>query len=302
MSSYSKIYLKIGNLVLSNRPDITIREARLGREDKIYEFEGDNNPGTQRSIMGEATDFPVNLFLQSGNPGALYEELRAEESVNNLGVENGLRNVLHNPWTNSGTPTPELPLRACKCIVPAWPGDGGPMNSAVEINHTLKPSGAIEFLTALPEAPANVTVGNETQTTLDVEWDADIEYLVRRPTTLRGLYFDVHRGETAGGPYVKVNTTPVSNPGTGKVTFQDTGLTGSKAYYYLVRLVDIFGLESADSAEANGSTTASLVAGESDGPTTQEVLAEGLREHLQKKPSRKSQKKAQGKGTLREGK
>jgi len=256
VSAYSQIYLKIGGLLLSSRTDIVIREATLGRAENIYDFEGANNPGTQRCVIGEATDFTLNLFLQSGNPGALYEELRAEESVKNLSANGGLRPVLYNPWTNSGLPTVELPLRAFQAVVPAWPGDGGAMNSAVEVNHTIKPSGAIEFLTALPVTPTGLAVGNQASTTLDLTWNADTEFLARAATTLRGSYFDVYRGDAPGGPYTKVNATPVSNPGNGTVTFQDTGLTASQTYYYVVRLSDIYGLESEDSTEATGATAA----------------------------------------------
>ena len=58
-----------------------------------------------------------------------------------------------------------------------------------------------------------------------------------------GLYYNVYRGTTSGGPYTKVLNT-VTN-----LTYSDTTVQNGQAYYYVVTALDLLGAESGFSAE-----------------------------------------------------
>ena len=58
-----------------------------------------------------------------------------------------------------------------------------------------------------------------------------------------GLYYNVYRGTTSGGPYTKVLNT-VTN-----LTYTDTTVQNGQAYYYVVTALDLLGAESGFSAE-----------------------------------------------------
>ncbi len=76
----------------------------------------------------------------------------------------------------------------------------------------------------------------------------------RMVSTHPNLGYNIYRSTAPGGPYIKLN----SNPVTGQTNYMDTGVTNGKTYYYVVRLVDQNGNESANSNEAK------VVAGSSD--------------------------------------
>jgi fibronectin type 3 domain-containing protein len=58
--------------------------------------------------------------------------------------------------------------------------------------------------------------------------------------------FNVYRGTVSGGPYLKLNSAPVTSP-----TYSDTTGLGSTKYYYVVSGVDSGGYESVYSNEAS---------------------------------------------------
>lgn len=60
--------------------------------------------------------------------------------------------------------------------------------------------------------------------------------------------FNVYRGTVSGGPYVKVNTALVPQPGAGLPTFSDVTPANS-TFYYVIRSVNTAGLESVNSTE-----------------------------------------------------
>jgi len=100
----------------------------------------------------------------------------------------------------------------------------------------------------VPKPPSGLTVSDPTQTTLNLSWTAPTENTNGSPLTdLAG--YNVYRGTASGGPYAKVNTDLVTT-----TSFQDTGLTQGRTYYYVVTAVNEEGLESDYSEENSGRT------------------------------------------------
>ncbi|MFH1032654.1 MAG: hypothetical protein V1767_08860 [Chloroflexota bacterium] len=62
--------------------------------------------------------------------------------------------------------------------------------------------------------------------------------------------YNVYRSSVSGGPYSKINTSPVPNS-----AYTDTGLYGGGTYYYVVRAVDYGNNESGNSGQASGTAT-----------------------------------------------
>ena len=66
------------------------------------------------------------------------------------------------------------------------------------------------------------------------------------PSPSAGVAYNVYRSNVSGGPYAKLNSTPI--PGT---TYTDTGVQSTHTYYYVVTAVDVNGVESVYSNEAS---------------------------------------------------
>ncbi|MFA5991612.1 MAG: fibronectin type III domain-containing protein [Candidatus Doudnabacteria bacterium] len=65
-------------------------------------------------------------------------------------------------------------------------------------------------------------------------------------STSPNVSYKVLRGETTGGPYQQVSSSPVVN-----LTYIDALVLAGRTYYYVVRAVDSNGNESVDSNEAS---------------------------------------------------
>lgn len=92
----------------------------------------------------------------------------------------------------------------------------------------------MESIISVPSAPLNLYAmpGNDN---VELKWNA-----VEGATS-----YNVKRSETPGGPYQTVTTTTA-----GVVTYQDTGLSNGKTYYYVVSSINAGG-ESPNSNEAS---------------------------------------------------
>jgi fibronectin type 3 domain-containing protein len=60
--------------------------------------------------------------------------------------------------------------------------------------------------------------------------------------------FNVYRSTTTGGPYAKLNATPLT---LATLLYQDFSGTGNIKYFFVVTAVDISGIESLNSNEVN---------------------------------------------------
>jgi len=92
-----------------------------------------------------------------------------------------------------------------------------------------------------PAAPTGLTAtgGNST---VSLDWNDNNE------TDLSG--YNVYRSTTSGGPYSKLNASPVSSSNYG-----DNSVNGGVTYYYVVRAVDASMNESANSNQASATPT-----------------------------------------------
>jgi fibronectin type 3 domain-containing protein len=58
--------------------------------------------------------------------------------------------------------------------------------------------------------------------------------------------YNVYRSTVSGGPYTKLNSTPIA-----ATTYVDTTVQSGQTYYYVVTSVDSSGVESTDSSEVS---------------------------------------------------
>jgi fibronectin type 3 domain-containing protein len=58
--------------------------------------------------------------------------------------------------------------------------------------------------------------------------------------------YNVYRGTTSGGPYVKINSSLITT-----LTYTDTTVQSGTTYYYVATSVDSSGDESVDSVEVS---------------------------------------------------
>jgi hypothetical protein len=71
-------------------------------------------------------------------------------------------------------------------------------------------------------------------------------------TSLNVTSYNVYRGTTTGGPYVKVNSSPVA-----ALTYVDSSVSSGRSYFYVATAVDGNGNESTYSTEAAATVPAS---------------------------------------------
>lgn len=113
-----------------------------------------------------------------------------------------------------------------------------------------------------PTAPANVTVGDETPSTLTVSWDAATDDNIV-------VGYNVYEGAT------KINPVLVT-----ALSFMVTGLTPETSHTYTVKAVDSAGQESAASSSASGETIAVPIINEPPGPVSDLIVADASHNSL----------------------
>jgi hypothetical protein len=231
-----------------NNPDLCLQTLELARSSEDYSHFCSGSTATHHTQINTDGEVNITIHFKTSSPAVSYEKLRA--------TEGDLKPAYMSIDDVTLTPSVNSPLRGFYASVPPWPGEGGEVGSAWEVDHTFFVDGAVEYLEAPLAVPQNVAAGSPTSTTIDVSWDADTDTLECDDSKLVIKGYDVYQGLAPGGPYVKVNPALVTNTGTGTITFQDTALTPSTAYYYVVRGVWQFGLETDDSAEVTATTTA----------------------------------------------
>ena len=96
--------------------------------------------------------------------------------------------------------------------------------------------------TTPPAAPTGLTA-TAGDSLVSLDWANNAE------TDLAG--YDVYRATVSGGPYTKLNATPLADS-----AYTDTGLSNGTTYYYVVRAVDTSANPSAASSEASATPAA----------------------------------------------
>ncbi|NUP88896.1 MAG: family 10 glycosylhydrolase [Candidatus Sumerlaeia bacterium] len=97
-----------------------------------------------------------------------------------------------------------------------------------------------------PAAPAGLSVTSAANGSVGLDWSDNTE------ADLAG--YNVYRSATSGGPYTKINGSPV-----GASVYTDTTAVNGQTYHYVVRAVDTGALESGNSAQVSA-TVADTVA------------------------------------------
>jgi poly(3-hydroxybutyrate) depolymerase/fibronectin type 3 domain-containing protein len=92
--------------------------------------------------------------------------------------------------------------------------------------------------------PTGLSITAATSSVLTVNWSA----------AAGASGYNVYHSPTSGGPYAKVNASTVTG-----TSFTSTGLAASTTYYFVVRSLNGANVESANSAQASGTTLSSFV-------------------------------------------
>ncbi|MEW5879664.1 MAG: fibronectin type III domain-containing protein [Pseudomonadota bacterium] len=94
-----------------------------------------------------------------------------------------------------------------------------------------------------PTAPADVAVTSMTDRSVGLRWGASAG-------TPRVIGYHVYVAGQSGGPYARVNSTPIAS-----TEYTVTGLNPGTNYYFVVRAVNKRGMESADSLQVSATTS-----------------------------------------------
>jgi len=121
-----------------------------------------------------------------------------------------------------------------------------PAGSSVHYDVTFAPSaagsssGSVSFVSNASNTPASQTFsgtgGQASSHTVALSWT---------PSTSTVVGYNVYRGTTSGGPYVKVTSTTTPGP-----TYTDNEVSSGTTYYYVATSVDNNGTESTYSNQA----------------------------------------------------
>lgn len=261
--SWNPMAVSVGGTVLTDDPDLDVLAWGFDREPNIDSYNAANSEDQKHiELTGGTNTFNVNVKLIGADPQAQAEALLALESRASTGCPN--RSVLFNPFANTLVPAAGDPIYEFSCPVTFQGLTGGTADEPI-MSENSWPANTYEKVEALPVTPATLASDAQTATTIDLTWDLDTETYSRQAGLDRVAYFTVYRSGTTGGPvgdpYVLVspaggvaNTVDPTTPG--KVRWQNTGLTASTTYFYVVYAVDQYGMVSAASAELSQATTA----------------------------------------------
>src|SRR5579862_2776984 len=121
------------------------------------------------------------------------------------------------------------------------PGQTATLNVTFAPSGSGLASGSVKVTSNASNSPASVTLsGTGVQTVshaVTLTWTAST-------STVSG--YNVYRSTVSGGPYTKLNSTPVA-----ATTYSDTSVQAAQTYFYVVTSVDSSGVESANSAEVS---------------------------------------------------
>jgi hypothetical protein len=121
------------------------------------------------------------------------------------------------------------------------PGQTATLNVTFAPSATGSLPGSVTITSNASNSPASITLsGTGVQPvshSVTLSWTAST-------STVSG--YNVYRSSVSGGPYTKLNSTPVA-----ATTYVDTAVQASQTYYYVVTSVDSTGVESAYSAEVS---------------------------------------------------
>lgn len=261
-NSWNPAAVSVGGYALHEDANIRLLSAMLAREQNLDQFTALNETDqAANELDGGTNTFTLNLKVVSPTPATTANVLRGLEARANGGAN---QPVLFNQWVRTLVPTATYPVLEFNCPVIFAGLTGGVAGEAYNSDNDW-PAETYEEVTALPVTPANVASDVQTATTIDLTWDLDVETYTRHANLDRVAYFNVYRTETTGGPvgdpYVLVspadgvanNEDPTTS---GKVRWQNTGLTASTTYYYVIEAVDQYGMVSAQSTEFSQATTA----------------------------------------------
>lgn len=211
------------------------------------------------SLNGNA----VNVFMQvTPSSGKLLSSRShtAGETIGNAGTGapplwvrivrsgstfTGYSSTNGSTWTNSGSVT--IPMAANTCVgLAVTAHNTGLLSTAVFDNVSVIPGSSLPSDTTPPANPAGLTAAAASGI-ISLNWndnaDADFDY------------YNVYRGTSSGGPYTKINTSPIVVS-----DYVDNTVNNGTTYYYVVRAVDMSSNESGNSNQASATPPVDTIA------------------------------------------
>jgi Abnormal spindle-like microcephaly-assoc'd, ASPM-SPD-2-Hydin len=103
-------------------------------------------------------------------------------------------------------------------------------------------TGSLSLTSNASNSPMMIAMSGAGATT--ISHSATLNWIASTSSNVVGYY--VYRGTQSGGPYTKLNGTPVA-----ATTYTDSNVVAGATYFYVVTAVDSTGLESAHSKEVS---------------------------------------------------
>jgi hypothetical protein len=201
------------------------------------------------SLVSNATNSPTTIAL-SGTGIAATQQLMASAANLNFGNVNvGSSNTHTVTLTNTGNSSVTISQVNVSGVAFSASGVAPPLTllsqQTVSLSVRFAPtaagskSGSVSVASNASNSPTDIALsGTGVQTiahSATLSWDAST-------STVVGYY--VYRGTQSGGPYTKLNSSPVSG-----LSFTDTSLQAGQSYFYVATAADSNGVESAFSNE-----------------------------------------------------
>ena len=144
------------------------------------------------------------------------------------------------------------PLNACDLAPPFGTIDSADVTLAVNMAIgnaacTANVEGALQCTVITVQRIVNALLGQGcvTYTGGGTSHSATLSWTASTSSGVAG--YNVYRSTTSGGPYTKMNPSPIAI-----VTYTDTAVSAGLTYYYVLTSVDVSGNESAYSTQASG--------------------------------------------------
>jgi hypothetical protein len=211
----------------------------------------DNGVQFTVTVTNSAGNITSNTAMLTVNAAATLILNASKTSLSFSNVNIGGNNILPVIFTNGGSSN--VTISTVTISGAGYTASGVQSGQIVTpgqtatLNVTFAPSatglipGSVTVTSNATNSPASITLsGTGVQPvahSVTLAWTAST-------STVSG--YNVYKSSVSGGPYTKLNSTPIA-----ATTYVDTAVQASQTYYYVVTSVDSSGVESANSAEVS---------------------------------------------------
>ena len=202
------------------------------------------------SLVSNAPNSPLAIALSGSGVAATHLLTANPTSLSFNNVNDGSSSSLTVTLTNTGNSSVTISSATASGAGFSATGVAGTTltpNQTATLTVTFAPStagavsGSVTVASNATNSPSIALSGTGVQpvpSSVDLTWSAS--------TSSDVVGYNVYRGTVSGGPYTKLDSSPVSAD-----TYTDTTVQSGLTYFYVVRSVDGSGTESANSTEVS---------------------------------------------------